>query len=226
MMKLLIATALTAVVFAAKTNAVSPLMSEYGTIEPAKETVEEAALTKPFEDKTNTPTLKPGATIGIARLDKGRLIYAPMNELRDWASLDQRSNTNFAPVSPAALIRNIPEVPMMGGRDSDNKLDEIRMTASDLRMDYVLIYGMGADAQWGSFAGKALANTGFIIDGDMVSLNAQKRASAKAMLVDTYSGKVYGTLTSDKIEFGIGELTEKAEALINKLTAEGSPKTA
>ena len=40
---------------------------------------------------------------------------------------------------------------MMGGRDSDNKLDEIRLTASDLGMDYVLIYGMGKDAQWGSF---------------------------------------------------------------------------
>ncbi|MBL4852737.1 MAG: hypothetical protein JKY25_00685 [Robiginitomaculum sp.] len=221
MMKLLIATALTAVVFAAKTNAFSPHMNEYKTVETVQAPIKEAALTKPFADKLSTPTLKPGATIGIARLDKGRLIYAPMNELRDWANLDLRSSATFAPVSPAALIRNIPEVPMMGGRDSDNKLDEIRLTASDLRMDYVLIYGMGQDAQWGSFAGKALINTGFIINGDMVS----PRASTKAMLVDTYTGKVYGTLTSDKVEFGVSELTDKVETLINTLTAKGSAKT-
>ncbi len=226
MMKLLIATALTAAVYAANTNAFSPFMHEAGTAEkPRVETIEQAALTKPFADKSTTPTLRAGATIGIARLDKGRLIYAPNSELRDWAKLDLRSSLTFAPVSPAALIRNIPEVPMMGGRDSDNKLDEIRLTASDLRMDYVLIYGMGKDAQWGSFAGKTLANTGFIIDDDMISRNAQKRAAAKAMLVDTYTGKVYGTLTSDNIEFGVGELTEKTEALINTLTAEGLEKT-
>jgi len=222
MLKLLIATALTTVVFAVNINAKSQLMSEVGsTQKPVSKVIEEAALTRPFAPNTNTPILKPGVTIGIARLDKGRLIAAPYSELRDWASLDMRSSITFAPVSPAALIRNIPEVPMMGGRDSDNKLDEIRMTASDLRMDYVLIYGMGADAQWGSFAGKALANTGFIIDNNMVS----PRASTKAMLVDTFSGKVYGTLTSDNIEFGVGELTDKVEALINKLSAKGSAKT-
>ncbi len=221
MMKLLIATALTAVVFAAKTSAFSPRTNETDARqEPSVQVQEQAALTKPFAPRA-MPILKPDATIGIARLDKGRLIAAPYSELRDWASLDLRSSLTFAPVSPAALIGNIPSVPMMGGRDSDNKLDEIRMTASDLRMDYVLIYGMGADAQWGSFAGKALVNTGFIIDGDMIS----PQASAKAMLVDTYNGKVYGTLTSDNIEFGVGELTDKVEALINTLIAEGSAKT-
>lgn len=215
MMKLLIATALTAVVFAANANAISPITDDLNA-------VQEAALTTPFEAKTTAPTINIASTIGIARLDKGRLIYAPVVELRDWAFLDKRSGASFAPVSPAALIKNIPEVPMMGGRDSDNKLDEIRLTASDLGMDYVLIYGMGKDAQWGSFAGKAMANTGFIIDGDEIS----PRAPAKAMLVDTYTGQVYGTVTSDEIEFGVGDLTDKVEALINTLTAEPSPKEA
>ena len=53
-----------------------------------------------------------------------------------------------------------------------------------------------------------MANTGFIISGDEVS----PRAPAKAMLVDTYTGKVYGTVTSDQIEFGVGDLTDKVEA--------------
>ncbi len=217
MMKLLTATALTAVAFFANANAnaMSPMTDEL-------KAAQEATLTTPFEAKTPTPTLNIASTIGIARLDKGRLIYAPVRELRDWAFLDKRSGATFAPVSPAALIKNIPEVPMMGGRDSDNKLDEIRLTASDLGMDYVLIYGMGKDAQWGSFAGKAMANTGFIIDNDEIS----PRAAAKAMLVDTYTGQVYGTVTSDEIEFGVGDLTDKVEALVNRLTAERSAKPA
>lgn len=153
------------------------------------------------------------ATIGIARLDKGRLITAPMGEVQDWVFLNKRTAQNFNIISPAALISNIPEVPM-GGRDSDNKLDEIRMTASDLHMDYVLVYGMGADAQWGSFAGKSLMETGFISD----TYAPSRRGGAKALLVDTYSGKIYGTLTSDEIEFGIGDLTDKVQALVSKLS--------
>jgi len=152
------------------------------------------------------------AKIGIARLDKGRLIPAPLGELADWGFLDKRSVANFEPISPAAVIKNIPEVPM-GGRDSDNKLDEIRMTAADLKMDYVLVYGMGKDAQWGSFGGKALMETGFQIDENTVS----PRASAKAFLVDTYTGKVFGEVTSEEIEFGVGDLTEKVDALIEDI---------
>ena len=152
------------------------------------------------------------AKIGIARLDKGRLIPAPLGELADWGFLDKRSVANFEPISPAAVIKNIPEVPM-GGRDSDNKLDEIRMTAADLKMDYVLVYGMGKDAQWGSFGGKALMETGFQIDENTVS----PRAGAKALLVDTYTGKVFGEVTSEEIEFGVGDLTEKVDALVEEL---------
>jgi len=217
MMKLLIATALTAVVFTANANA----LSAADQIRNEMNVVQEAALTTPFETKRLAPTINIDSTIGIARLDKGRLIYAPIVELRDWAFLDKRSGATFAPVSPAALIKNLPDVPM-DGRDSDNKLDEIRLTASDLGMDYVLIYGMGNDAQWGSFAGKAMANTGFIVSGDDIS----PRAAAKAMLVNTYTGQVYGTVTSDEVEFSVGDLTDKVETLINTLTADPSPKDA
>ena len=215
MMKLLIATALTAVVFTANANA----LKATNPIRNDMKIVQEASLSVPFEAKLKAPTINIDSTIGIARLDKGRLIYAPMAELRDWAFLDKRSGATFAPVSPAALLKNLPEVPM-GGRDSDNKLDEIRMTAADLRMDYVLIYGMGKDAEWGSFAGKAMANTGFIVSDNEIS----PRAPAKAMLVNTYTGQVYGTVTSDEIEFGVGDLTDKVETLINSLTAERSLK--
>ena len=177
--------------------------------------VQEAAYTKLPSARViaDTNSFNPKATIGIARLDKGRLITAPLGELQDWAYLNKRTAQNFDIISPAALINNIPEVPM-GGRDSDNKLDEIRMTASDLRMDYVLVYGMGQDAQWGSFAGKSLMETGFITS----TYAPSRRGEAKALLVNTYTGEVYGTLTSDEIEFGIGDLTDKVQALISDLS--------
>ena len=152
------------------------------------------------------------ATIGIARLDKGRLIAAPFGELQDWAFLNKRTAQNFDIISPAALMNNLPNVPMYG-RDSDNKLDEIRMTASDLRMDYVLVYGMGQDAQWGSFGNKSMMETGFVTNEQTVS----PRGGAKALLVNTYTGEVYGTVTSDEIEFGIGDLTDKVQSLVNRL---------
>ena len=174
-----------------------------------------AVARQQIQVKEQTPCIKGNAKIGIARLDQGRLIAAPIAELRDWAYLNNRSNVKFDIISPAAHIKNIPEVPMMGGRDSDNKLDEIRMTASDLRMDYVLIYGMGMDARWGSFGGKAMIDTGFKLTNNQYA----PAGRAKALLVNTYTGKILGTIVSEDIEFSIGDLTDKIEVLIHDLSA-------
>ena len=209
-------TALTlAVLGAAGIN--SYALSSQAPINDTVTVIKEASLTKLPSFKPSAPVFNTSAKIGIARLDKGRLIAAPFNELRDWSFLDKRSAANFGIISPAAVLNNIPAVPM-NGRDSDNKLDEIRMTASDLGMDYVLIYGMGKDAQWGSFAGKTMTNTGFIVDGDKIS----PRGNAKAILVDTYTGKVFGTITSDEIEFGVGDLTDKVQSLIESFGAQNA----
>ena len=177
--------------------------------------VQEASITPLPSLKVEGPVFNTNAKIGIARLDKGRLIAAPFNELRDWAFLDKRAAANFGIISPAAVLKNIPNVPM-DGRDSDNKLDEIRLTASDLGMDYILIYGMGKDAEWGSFAGKAMVNTGLTFASDNIS----PRGDAKAILVDTYTGKVFGTVTSDEVEFGVGDLTDKVQSLIEGLSTQ------
>jgi hypothetical protein len=174
--------------------------------------IEEFELANASSSADKTPIFNIDAKIGIARLDKGRLIPAPIGEMRDWSFLDKRSDANFELISPAAVIKNIPDVPM-NGKDSYNKIDEIRMTAADLKMEYVLIYGMGKDAAWGSFGGKALMETGLLVDEDQIS----PRAGAKALLVNTYSGKIYGTVTSEQIEFGVGELTDKVDALIDDL---------
>ncbi len=185
--------------------------------------VQEAAYTKlPILPVLATPQeFNVQATIGIARLDKGRLIAAPFGELQDWAFLNKRTAQNFDIISPAALMNNLPNVPM-DGSDSDNKLDEIRMTASDLRMDYVWVYGMGQDAQWGSFGYKSMMETGFVTNDKILS----PRGDAKALLVNTYTGEIYGTVTSNEAEFGIGDLTDKVQILVDQLGARGQHKKA
>lgn len=167
-----------------------------------------------FATTQRAPILKSNAKIGIARLDHGRLIAAPISEIRQWDSLNARTHHKFAVISPGAVLNNIPAIPM-NGKDSLNKLDEIRMTASDLRMDYILIYGMGKDAQWGSFAGQSMMETGLIADTSTLSPGAD----TKALLVNTYTGQIYGTLTIDQTTASIGELTDKVQALITELAA-------
>ncbi len=205
MMKLLLATALTGLVLVANAHAgETPPTHNASTMQ--------ASLAKPFAEKTHSAVLKTGAKIGIARIDKGRLIFAPNVELRDWAYLDRRSAFNFAPVSPAANIKTLPEIPM-DGRDSYYQLDEIRMTASTLGMDYVLFYGEGADARAGSFGGKSMYETGLIVKDDTPAPGGD----AKAILVNTYTGEILGTVVTDDVEFSVGDLTDKVEALINTL---------
>lgn len=175
--------------------------------------VQEAALTLPSTPIVQAPRFNTKATIGIARIDKGRLIAAPMRELQDWAFLNKRTDMNFAIISPAAHLKNIPEVPF-DGHGSVNQIDEIRMTASDLRMEYMLIYGMGEDAQWGSFGGKTMMDTGLIAQTNTIS----PRGGTKALLINTFTGEIYGTMTSELIEFGVGDLTDKVQNLVAALS--------
>lgn len=177
--------------------------------------VQEAALSLLSAPIAYAPKLNTKATIGIARIDKGRLISAPFREMQDWAFLDKRTHMNFSVISPAAHIKNIPEV-AFDGHGSVNQIDEIRMTASDLRMDYMIVYGLGDDAQWGSIGGKSMMDTGLVASNGSIS----PRGDAKALLINTYTGEVYGTVTSDLAEFGVGDLTDRVQDLVNNLTQE------
>ncbi len=215
MMKLLLASALTALTIAANAHA----LPGEGEMQRQNTIIRQASVKTNVAKPERINTLKPGSKIGIARIDKGRLIYAPARELRDWAFLDRRSAFDFAPVSPAAHIKNLPEIPMQG-RDSSYQLDEIRFTAFDLGFDYVVFYAEGKDARAGSFGGKSMWETGLIVDEHTKAPGGK----AKALLVNTYNGKILGTVTSDEIEFGIGDLTDKVEALLETLSDKKSHK--
>jgi len=170
-----------------------------------------------------TPRLKPaahsdafvptGAKVGIARIEDGRLRAAPFNELRDWATMSltlDPARISFAPVSPVALARFTPTQV-----DSANKIDEIRLAAAEQGMSHVIIYGREADARWNSFGGMALDNTGLTIPaGHRLS----PKGKVKALIVGTYSGTIYGTVTSQDGE-SLGDLTGRVKTVLSGMNS-------
>ena len=91
----------------------------------------------------------------------------------------------------------------------------MRITAAAEGFSYVLIYGVGPDASWSSFGGKALRETGLTVhDG----CKAWQKAKAKALLVNAYTGEVLGAATAENIEFNIGELADNVGELVTKLS--------
>lgn len=164
--------------------------------------------------QTLQPVFKPEATIAVARLDGGRMIATPHVEVQDWDFLTRRTNTTFEQLGAGRYIQYIPEIPY-GNIDTENKIDEIRLTAAGEGYDYVLIYGVGPDASWASFGGKTLLETGLSVHGDCASWEG---ARAKALLVDSRSGHVFGAVTADEIDYNIGQLADRVELLIKSLS--------
>ncbi len=166
------------------------------------------------ETKALMPALERNARIAVARLDGGRLIPTPYAEEFDWKMLDKRSNADISLMSAGSHLKYIPEIPFYGV-DTDNKIDEIRLTAANEGFSHVLIYGVGPDAYWASFGGKALRETGLTVHDDCKSWD---NAKAKALLVNAHTGEVLGAATANNIEFNIGELADNVESLVRDLT--------
>jgi hypothetical protein len=184
--------------------------------------VKPSAFTQAAQNKIK---LSAQSKIGFARIQDGRVIGAPLYELRDWAHLSARLSSasdnganRFAPITPTQIF-NVTAAYEAGGRPSENRLDEIRLAAADHDMDYVIIYGAGRDAGWNSFGGMALRDTGFVIPaGHRLS----PKGEFKALIVKTHSGQVVGTVTSNNARPGhdgaLGELTHRLERALSDLS--------
>jgi len=155
------------------------------------------------------------AKIGIARLDGGRLIPTPFGEEFDWELLSRRTTANISLLSAGDYLKYIPEIPF-GGVDTDNKIDEVRLTAANEGYSHVLIYSMNTDAYLSSFGGKVLSQTGLIVHEDCETWQGAK---AKALLVNAHTGEVMGAATANDIEYNIGELADDVERLLKELGA-------
>lgn len=170
----------------------------------------------PVMAETNVimPVLESSAKIGVARLDGGRLIPTPHGEEFDWKMLDKRLGADISLMSAGNYLKYTPEIPFQG-QDTDNKIDEVRITAAAEGYSHVIIYGVGPDASWASFGGKALRETGLTIhDG----CDSWQKAKAKALLVNAHTGEVLGAATAENIEFNIGELADNVGNLVTKLS--------
>ncbi len=187
----------------------------------APQTTQPMPLYASLDDSTvNSPlpafqsALPRSAEIAVARLDGGRFVHTPKGELQDWTFLSRRIDHTLTQLGDTAEIAYVPEI-SENGTSPDNKIDEIRLKAVGAGFDYVLLYGVGPDANWASFGGKALSETGLTVKPDCAAWEAAK---AKALLVDAYSGHVLGAVTADNIEFNIGELADRAQVMIEGLT--------
>ena len=130
--------------------------------------------------------------IAIARLHEGRFLPLPDQEAPDWAMLNNNGGAIFSPLSASTHFDILPEIPL-NGVDSDNKIDEIRLTAAAENQDYVLIYAVNDGASWGRFGDRDLDATGLSYDD---ASEAVGDGDAKALLINAYSGKVVGAVTT------------------------------
>ena len=158
--------------------------------------------------------LNESSRIAVARMDGGRFIPTPYSEEIDWAFLDKRVDVKLDILSAGDHFKYLPELDFHGV-DTDNKIDEIRLTAANEGYSHVIVYGMGTDAYWSSFGGKALSETGLVVHKDCDSWD---KAKAKALLVNTHTGEVLGAAKTDDITHNIGYLADDMERVLNRLT--------
>ncbi len=176
-----------------------------------------AELEATFELKATLKTeetIKVAPRIAVARLDGGRLIPTPHGEEFDWKLLNKRTDFDIEVMNAGDYLKYIPEIPF-DGVDTDNKIDEVRLTAANEGYSHVIVYGMGADAYWSSFGGKALAETGLTVHKDCASWD---EAKAKALLVNAHTGEVLGAAKTDDITHNIGYLADDMERVLSVLT--------
>jgi len=156
--------------------------------------------------------IKTQSAIGVARLSKGRLISTPLREQADWDNVTAQNTINYQPISVGGYLNNVPAIDI-DSTDTTNKIDEIRLTARDQGLDYVIVYGFGADANWASIGGQSLRETGLEVPA---GTPAWQRGEGKALLINTYSGKVVGSAITgfDEVEPGAETLAKRMNAMI------------
>ncbi len=166
------------------------------------------------EANSKTPALPKTSKIAVARLDGGQMIPTPYGEEFDWTLLDKRSDMDVSLLSPSAYYKYIPATPLHDA-ETDNKIDEVRMAAALEGYSHVIVYGTGRDAFWNSFGSRALEHTGLTMDNDPT---IWRKAKAKALLVNSFTGEVLGAASAENIEFNIGELADNVDLLMTRLS--------
>ena len=101
------------------------------------------------EDIAPKLELTASTKIAVARLDGGRLIPTPHGEAFDWELLNRRmakkTEAKIEVMQAGDYLKYTPYL-TFDERDTDNKIDEVRITAANEGYSHVIIYGLGKDA--------------------------------------------------------------------------------
>ena len=186
--------------------------SANATINPIENQTRYASKSFLSANYSDTNAIKTQSAIGVARLSKGRLISTPLREQADWDNLSSQNAIAYQPISVGGYLNNVPAIDL-NSTDTTNKIDEIRLTARDQGLDYVIVYGFGADANWAGIGGQSLNETGLEVPA---GTPAWQRGEGKALLINTYTGKVVGSAITgfDEVEPGAEILARRMSAMI------------
>lgn len=142
------------------------------------------------------PELQFPARIGLARIERGKLITVPQDESQAWATLHRRlgpSFGDFVPVSP--LITSMVSKVEKGTPNARTIVDNIRRGSARQHLDYVLIYEVSdiSDSSRNALQVADLSILGLFV---LPSRNVKVDSTATAMLIDVRNGYPYGTATA------------------------------
>lgn len=176
------------------------------------------------------PDLRFPARIGLARIDRSRLISLPIDEAEHWQEMGEalsRSYGDFIPVSPlvAAMVN-----PGRHHKVPVNVVDEIRRGAARQHLDYVIIYEVMdvSDSKRNALQLADLSVLGLFV---LPSRDVKVEATATAMMIDVRNGYPFGTASAFADKRGIStainssdkkrKFGDKARAhAVDKLTEE------
>ena len=141
------------------------------------------------------PDLEFPVRIGLARIERGRLITIPQDESESWTKLYNRlgpSFGEFVPVSP--LIASMVSAPQKANERAQI-VNDIRRGSARQHLDYVLIYEV-TDSSGQSRNALQLADLSILGLFVFPSRNMKVDSTATAMLIDVRNGYPYGTATA------------------------------
>ena len=141
------------------------------------------------------PSLQFPARIGLARIERGRLISIPADEAQDWNDMREELGPDygdFIPVSPliAAMVNHNTR-----SHSTKSLVDSIRRASARQHLDHVLIYEVTdiSDQKSNALRAADLTVLGLFI---LPSRDVKVDTTATAMLIDVRNGYPYGSTST------------------------------
>ena len=170
------------------------------------------------------PILSFPARIGLAKIDRGRLVGLRPSELELWTEISERHQDlgEFVAISPLvaefASDHRQRERPSLVG-DIQALVKKVRLGAARMHVDAVLIYGVDSSAHRDSTP-LAFFDVTIIGGAILPTRRIKANAVANALLIDVRNGYPYGTATAEaesselSVTWGAGGRTRDAGARI------------